>query len=311
MKPSLRAALFSTLLTLALAVVARAHGSSVNISMDSDRRVDSCDDVRIQFDFHEAERAEDTFTISASASPFRVELPTHSGIRIAGWDRDEFSVTACKAARNPDALRAVRVSREGSGLGFHGPTGEEWLVFLIVKAPRAASVDLTAKNGSIGVEGMTGKVSARTTNGPIGLSNCSGEVSANAANGPISLENCSGSGEARAVNGPVSISGHRGTYRLSTQNGPISVELEGDRWTDGTLEARAVNGPLHLKLSETYRSGVVVESLGHGPVSCPTLVCRAARRSSNDDDRRIEFGDSEPVVRLSTRNGPVSVEPGD
>lgn len=110
------------------------------------------------------------------------------------------------------------------------------------------------------------------------------------------------------MNGPISISGRSGAYRLNTENGPISVDLQGDRWTDGTLEARAVNGPLTLKLSEAYRSGVIVESLGHGPVSCPDSACRSARSTFDDDGRRIEFGNLEPVVRLSTRNGPVSIE---
>jgi DUF4097 and DUF4098 domain-containing protein YvlB len=160
---------------------------------------------------------------------------------------------------------------------------------------------------------MTGRVTARTTNGPIGLQDCSGVLDAHAVNGPISLEGCSGSGEARAVNGPIGFNGNRGTYRLDTENGPISVELQGERWEDGNLSARADNGPLSLKLSENYRSGVVVEARGHGPVTCPSSICRAARRTFDDDDegRRIEFGDSNPVVRLSTRNGPVSVERAD
>jgi DUF4097 and DUF4098 domain-containing protein YvlB len=160
---------------------------------------------------------------------------------------------------------------------------------------------------------MTGRVTARTTNGPIGFEDCSGVLEAHAVNGPISLEGCTGSGEARAVNGPIDFNGNRGTYRLDTENGPISVELQGDRWEDGNLSARADNGPLNLKLSENYRSGVVVEARGHGPVRCPSSICSAARRSFDDDDegRRIEFGDSDPVVRLSTRNGPVSVERAD
>lgn len=299
----------SVVLPLVFATATLAHGST-NVSIDSDRKVESCGDVRITFDFREAERAEDSFTIPAAQAPFRVELPANSAIRVAGWDRNEFSVTACKAARDAGSLAAIRVTPDGSGLGFAGPRGEDWLVFLIVRAPRNAALDLAAKNGSIGVDGTSGRINARTTNGPIEISTSSGEVQASATNGPIALDGCTGRGEARAVNGPISISGRSGTYRLNTENGPISVDLEADRWTNGTLEARAVNGPLNLKLPETYRSGVVVESLGHGPVSCPASACRAARRTFDDDGRRIEFGDStsEPVVRLSTRNGPVSVE---
>ena len=309
----LRTVVSSVLLPIAFTASLLAHGRhghSVNVTLDADRKVESCRDIRIEFDSRDAERSEDTFTVAAGSTPFEVELPANSGIRVAGWDRNEYSVTACKAASNAADLAAIRVSPERSGVAFGGPAGKDWVVFLLVKAPRGAPLDLSAKNGSIGVDGTAGKITARTTNGPIGLSNCSGVIDASAQNGPISIEDCTGSGEARAVNGPVHISGDSGTFRLSTQNGPISVELGGDRWT-GSLDARAVNGPLTLKIADGYRSGVVVETAGHGPVSCPDSACRGSRRTFDDDSRRIEFGDSEPVVRLSTRNGPVSIERAD
>jgi hypothetical protein len=300
----------SIVLALAFAAAARAHGSSsVSISTNADKEVRTCGDIRIQFDGREAQRAEDNFTLPVGAS-LRVRLPVNSGIRVTGTNRSDFAVTVCKAADRAEALDAIRVSPEGSGLAFRGPSGDDWTAYLLVKAPKNAELDLEAKNGSIGVRAMAGRVTARTTNGPIDISGSSGDIQANAQNGPISLDDCSGSGEARAVNGPVHISGRAGTYRLSTQNGPISVELDGDRW-DGTLDARAVNGPLSLKLSDGYRSGVVVEATGHGPVSCPDSACRSARRTFDDEGRRIEFGDTEPVVRLSTRNGPVSIERAD
>jgi hypothetical protein len=305
----LRKTVSSIVIALALAAVARAHGSSINITMDSDRSVRTCEDIRIEFDERPARRAEEAFRLSA-ASPLRVRLPVNSGIRVWASERADFAVTVCKAAPRAEDLEAIRVSPEGSRLAFHGPGGKDWVTYLLVEAPRNAGLDLEARNGSIGVDGTAGMITARTTNGPIGLSNCSGTIDATAQNGPISIEDCTGAGEARAVNGPVHISGDSGTYRLSTQNGPISVELAGDRWT-GSLDARAVNGPLSLKIADGYRSGVVVETTGHGPVSCPESACRAARRTFDDEGRRIEFGDSEPVVRLSTRNGPVSIERAD
>jgi hypothetical protein len=305
----LRKTVSSIVIALGLAAVARANGSSINITMDSDRSVRTCEDIRIAFDERPARRTQDAFKLPA-ASPLRVRLPVNSGIRVWGSDRSDFAVTVCKAAPRAEDLEAIRVSPEGSGLAFHGPAGKDWVTYLLVEAPRNAGLDLEATNGSIGVDGTAGRITARTTNGPIGLSNCSGAIDASAQNGPISIEDCTGSGEARAVNGPVHISGDSGTYRLSTQNGPISVELAGDRWT-GSLDARAVNGPLSLKISDGYRSGVVVETTGHGPVSCPDSACRGSRRTFDDDSRRIEFGDSEPVVRLSTRNGPVSIERAD
>jgi hypothetical protein len=293
---------------LSLAAAARGE-SSVNVSIDTDRGIDTCRDVRVQFESREAERAEDSFIMPGSAAPLSVRLPEHSGILVTGGNRDGFAVTVCKAARRTDSLEAIHVSADGPGIAFRGPSSPDWMVFLIVRAPRDAALDLEAKNGPIRVHGISGRVTARTTNGPIDLEDCSGPLDASAVNGPISLERCSGTGEARAVNGPIDFSGSRGTYRLDTRNGPISVELEGNRWDQGKLDAHAVNGPLNLKISDEYRSGVRVEMLGHSPVSCPSSVCRSARKVWDDDSRTIEFGDSgsDPVVRLSTRNGPVSI----
>jgi hypothetical protein len=312
MKNSVLVRLGFLFLIASLGAVASAsagdHGANVRI--EDDRNVESCGDIRIRYDRSYAERAEDTFTLPGSAS-FQVKMPANSGVYVIGERRRDFGVTACKAARRADDLGEIRVSPQGSGVSFQGPAGDDWLVFLIVRAPRDAAVDLEARHGSIAVRETSGRVTARTTNGPISIRNASGELDAKAVNGPISLDGCTGSGAARAVNGPISFEGSAGTYRLDTQNGPIAVSLAGDRWEGGSLDARAVNGPLALKLSEDYRSGVVVQMDGSGPVSCPDSACRKARKNWDDDSRRIEFGDENPVVRLCTKSGPVSIQARD
>jgi DUF4097 and DUF4098 domain-containing protein YvlB len=98
----------------------------------------------------------------------------------------------------------------------------------------------------------------------------------------------------------------RGDVDIDTQNGPISVKLSGNRW-DGKLEAHARNGPLSLSLPEGYASAVTVESSGRSPFQCRAKACGEARKNWDEDSRRIEFGSSAPVVRLSTVNGPVSI----
>ena len=289
---------------------AGGSGVNVNVNVDSDRRVETCGDIRIRYDSRAAQRAESAFSLPGTA-PFQAKMPANSGVYVIGEKRGDYAVTACKAARRPDDLAEIRVTPQGSGVSFEGPPGGDWLVFLIVRAPRDAAVDLEVKNGSISVRDTSGKVTARTTNGPISIANASGELDAQATNGPISLRGSTGSGEARAVNGPISFEGSAGTYRLDTRNGPISVELEGDRWDGGSLDARAVNGPLSLLLADDYRSGVLIEMGGNGPVSCPDSACRKARKVWDEGARRIEFGDADPVVRLSTKNGPVSIQSKD
>jgi len=53
---------------------------------------------------------------------------------------------------------------------------------------------------------------------------------------------------------------------------------------------------------------VVVESEGHSPFQCQASVCSEGRKTWEEDVKRIEFGNGPAVVRVSTVNGPVSVD---
>lgn len=296
---------------LAAAAAARAterhsrHGMS--ISTERDLLIDDCRQMRVTFDDEEAARAEETLSAPAPRGALRFRAPANSGVLVVGADRSDVSVTACKAAAAERDLSRIAVSFEGGELSVRGPEGRDWVVHLIVRAPRGTGLDLDVTNGPVAVRGMTGAVTARAQNGPLSFEGTSGEIQAQARNGPISLKACSGTVHATAVNGPISVSGSGGDVDINTQNGPISVRLSGNRW-DGRLEAHAKNGPLSLWLPEGYASAVSVESSGRSPFQCRAKACAEARKNWDEDSRRIEFGDSSaPVVRLSTINGPVSI----
>ncbi len=281
------------------------HGTSVSTQRDGP--IDDCRQVRVSFDDEAAARAEETVTGPAPRGALKFRAPANSGIFVLGSDRSDVSVTACKAAAAPQDLSRISVSYDGGELLVRGPEGDNWLVYLIVRAPRASGLDLDVTNGPVAARGMTGAVTAQAQNGPLSFEESSGQIRAEARNGPISLKACSGTVSATAQNGPISVSGSSGDVDINTQNGPISVKLSGNRW-DGKLEAHARNGPLSLSLPEGYASGVSVESSGRSPFQCRARACGQARRDWDDDSRRIDFGDSSaPVVRLSTVNGPVSI----
>jgi hypothetical protein len=56
-----------------------------------------------------------------------------------------------------------------------------------------------------------------------------------------------------------------------------------------------------------YLSSFVVESRNYAPVSCQASICDNARKTWDDENRRIEYGSAPAMIRLSTVNGPVSV----
>jgi hypothetical protein len=64
---------------------------------------------------------------------------------------------------------------------------------------------------------------------------------------------------------------------------------------------------VHLDLAENYASGVLVATAGRSPVHCGAEACRNARRNWDDDGKTISWGSANPVVRISTENGPVSI----
>ena len=86
------------------------------------------------------------------------------------------------------------------------------------------------------------------------------------------------------------------------------MDLKGDSWKGSGLEADAQNGPLSLRLPKNYQSSVLLESNGNSPMSCHASVCDDARKTWDEDHRRIEFGSAPAVIHLSTVNGPISVD---
>ncbi len=271
------------------------HRSSASLSEHGP--VKQCDDLEVTFgDSVRVAHAEQTFTIPRSSAPqLRVHLRESAGVTVFPGTGQDYSVLACKYAAatysgSSDAnLDDIHVSAQGGEVEVSGPRSENWTAYLIIQAPADATLDLATENGPLSVRELRGRVTAHIQNGPLDIDHCTGEV------------------DGSAVNGPIGVSGNSGHMHLKTENGPLDVKLDGNRWENGELEGSTQNGPLDLAVAEGYRSGVVVESRGYSPMSCSAPACREGRRTWDDDNRRIELGQQPVVIRLSTRNGPVTV----
>ena len=288
------------LLVIATFPIAAGHrngyyrgGHGLSVSTDDFEPIIRCDQIKVSYDDERVPVVEEDVAIGNVRS-LRVR-PSHNGGVIVNGDASSYSVKACKAAYLGGTPSSIRINVSGETVSADVPDDTDAVVYFLVRAPRDGSIDLEAHNGPITVRDMTnGTINARTQNGPICLKDVGGNVTAEAHNGPIAFN------------------GSSGNVKLEAQNGPISVNLDGNFWSNGSLDASTHNGPLSLKVPSGYRSGVVVESDGHGPVSCHAEACRQAKRSWEDDDqRRIELGSGPTAVHLSTVNGPVSVRERD
>jgi hypothetical protein len=257
----------------------------------------TCADLHVSFDGGPAIMETEERSVSkAEASTLRIDNLQNAGVQLRGWDKDNYSVTLCKFADrdrsdSKELLSRIKLSIDGGRVSVSGPGHERnWNVHLLIWSPRGANLDIQAKNGPVSFSEVDGKILVRATNGPVSMSNCTGEA------------------DVASQNGPISISGKSGKLKLHTENGPISVALQSPDWTDGGLVADAVNGPISLSVPSELKTSFVLESRGHSPVTCHASVCANARKTfDNDDNRRIEYGTGTPVIRLSTVNGPVTL----
>lgn len=255
-----------------------------------------CSDLRIRLNDEETTVQSEEQTVTKTQAPvLRIEERINGGVQLQGWDKDVYSVTACKAVaasggEAQQVLSQIKFSVQNGEVSVSGPSNhEDWTVFLLIRTPKAATLELNAHNGPMSFYSVDGKITARATNGPISLKDCTGEA------------------DISAENGPISYSGTGGKLRIHTQNGPITVSLNAGNWSSSELVADAVNGPLTLRVPSNFQASFVVESEGHSPMSCQASICSDARKTWDDEHKRIEFGSGPATIRLSTVNGPVAV----
>ena len=273
----MRVLLVTACAALAGMTLGEAGRMSTTTAVEDDGTVTGCDQIKVSFNEAAALTAEEEISIPGS-DRLRIDAAPNGGIHVQGWSEDRYLVKVCKAVpsgskdRASGALERIRVSEAEGRLTVSGPASGDWIANVILRAPAGSEIVMSTENGGIGLHEVDGRIEARTENGPI------------------------------------SVVGGSGDLNLETENGPIDVSLAGTRWHGAGLEARTENGPVTLKVPRRFDSGLSVRASWHSPWKCRASQCAGAQRRWDDDSHLFELGE-DPVIRLSTVNGPVSIEP--
>src|SRR6266478_4351467 len=121
----------------------------------SDGPAADCSDLHIRLNDERPTIESEERTVSKSeAAVLRVHEVENGGVQVRGWDKDTYSVTACKAAVGGDAARLlsqIKLAVQGGEVSVSGPHGEhnDWTVFLLIRTPRSADIEVTAHNGPV------------------------------------------------------------------------------------------------------------------------------------------------------------------
>jgi len=258
--------LVPALIALALPIAAVSgpyHGHSdysnnnLSVSVDDWEDVRDCSAIHVRYNDRSLPVIEENLPVSSLRS-LKVRSDRNGSIRVIGTTASTYAVKACKASALGNA-NDIRVNVSGNEVSMDRVENDSRsIVYLLVFAPRNATLDLDATNGPISIDGVDGTVTAH------------------ALNGPIALKDSSGTLDIHTQNGPIAFAGNSGNVKLRANNGPISVKLAGDASMNGNLDASTENGPLSLKVPASYGSGVHVETDGNSPVSCHGATCRLA-----------------------------------
>jgi hypothetical protein len=213
------------------------------------------------------------------AGPLTVDAGSNGGIRVQAWDRNEILVRAVVHAGARTEEEAKQIASEVNvriADGRVSASGPEryrrswWSVSYRISVPRRTDLDLSARNGGISVEGVTGTLTLGTTNGGVSLTDVGGRV------------------------------------RGRTRNGGVRVKLSGQRWDGEGLDAETTNGGVTVELPEGYNAQLEASTVNGGFRSDFPLTVQG--NLSPRYGLSSTLGSGGPTLRLRTRNGGVRIQ---
>lgn len=238
-----------------------------------------CDDGDYDGD---RERVCETRTFTLEPRDLTLDASVNGGVRVEAWDRDAIEVEATVQAAAPTRaearrlLDATRVETRGTVRAVSPDTDgrDAWVATsFVVRVPRETGLDLEALNGGIAVEGVAGRIRARTVNGGVALREVAGDVHAR------------------------------------TTNGGISIALAGDAWEGAGLDVETTNGGISIALPDGY-SADLTASTQTGRIAAAGLEARGARHERGQhvgESVEGRIGRGGAPIRAVTTNGGVSI----
>ena len=231
---------------------------------------------------------------------------------ISGEARDDISVRAVKVARAEseegaeELLDQISIASAdvGGALELEVRIPQKWsrrgLVNLEVRLPANLSVEISAVNGRIFVEGMRAVVHARSSNGSAIVRDVVGDIDISTSNAKVSCNHTCGRLIARSRNGKIELEDHRGSIDASTSNGLIRASL-GEVGKGGVTLATS-NGRIVLDLPEQVDADVDLR-VDNGTIRNEVALCRCTRESNGRVLGRLGSGGA--PIKLRTSNGSI------
>ena len=133
------------------------------------------------------------------------------------------------------------------------------------------------------------------------------DLSLTAHNGGISINDVSGRIGFKTMNGGVSLRRVGGAVSGSTTNGGVHVELAGPSWEGEMLNVTTTNGGVNLVMPANYSAHIETSTVNGNVNSEFPLNVPMTERGRLPKEISVDLGSGGPTIRATTTNGGVHV----
>ncbi|MDH3212945.1 MAG: hypothetical protein OEM05_10715 [Myxococcales bacterium] len=264
-----------------------------------------------------SEHAEEDVVLHLTLPPGGQTLRLHNAngrTRIVGADRSDIEVRARKKARAESAeaakrlLETIRIVADevGDALELEVEVPRKWnrrgYANLEVSVPRSLSLQVSASNGKVAIEGVRAAVRAHSSNGSVSIVDVIGDIEIGTSNAMVCCSCTRGRLIARSSNGKIELDKHCGSVDASTSNGLIRATLE--EVSKGGIQLATSNGRIVLELPDEVDADVDIR-VDNGVIRNDRLLCQCFRETPGQIRGRL--GSGGPLIKLRTSNGVIAL----
>ena len=260
------------------------------------------------------EREEKHFTTPGKPD---VSVATFDGsIEVRPWDRAEVQVIVEKRAIDKKSVQTIDVQtrqdgnhivvevkvpqRKGFGIHFARRTAK-----LIVSVPAVADLSARSGDGSIDVEGITGRVELRSGDGGIHASRLDGDIKAHTGDGSIRLDGVKGALNVDTGDGSIVADGTFSSVRARSGDGSVRITAESGSAADGDWDITTGDGSVTLALPDTFGAQIDAHT-GDGSIHMQDVTLSNVTGQIAKNTVRGTLGAGGSTVRVRTGDGSIT-----
>lgn len=182
-----------------------------------------------------------------------LDLDTGGTLDIAGWAKEEISVTAEIKGKDAEDVR-IDFDPGVRSLKIHSHCSGRWGcdsdVRFVIKVPERIDISIESKGGAVDIEGVAGEIGGSTMGGDIDLSRVKGDVDLETMGGSVTVRECEADGKVSTMGGSILIEDVKGNLKGSTMGGKVvyrNVTGRPDDSADDEVNLRTMGGDIVIE----------------------------------------------------------------